>query len=255
MGNHFFHKLVTSARLNIKLASWGYCVLVYDSAGEPAARPDDTFAAVPDCSGSEFEVTRATSCDDVPSLEKRSSMGYASSLTKSHIVLAMFGTVENFWYFISISEAAMSLSDCDDIPTEAETRSQVRRRRAVVTRRLVPLACFAPVLFASSSQERSRELSEEAFDNGMYIIRCGYFVVFLDCSPFIVFVVSDHLSNDPVATPFNTTGHQLKTLCRSIYAEERAQFLEPLKSSKYCCRTIDVCSLACVNRLLGCLQD
>ena len=60
----------------------------------------------------------------------------------------------------------MILSDCDDIPTEAETRSQVRRR-AVVTRRLVPLACFAPVLFASSSHERSRELLEEAFDNGM----------------------------------------------------------------------------------------
>ena len=78
----------------MKMASWGYCVLVYDSAGEPAARPDDTFAVFPDFSGSEFEVARATSCDDVPSLEKRTSMGYASSLTKSHIVLAVFGTVE-----------------------------------------------------------------------------------------------------------------------------------------------------------------
>ena len=77
---HIFHKLVTSARLNMKKASWGYCVLVYDSAGELAARPDDPFAAVPVCSGSEFEVGRATSCDDVPSLGKRSPMGCASSL-------------------------------------------------------------------------------------------------------------------------------------------------------------------------------
>ena len=68
----------------------------------------------------------------------------------------------------------MVSSDCDDIPTEAETRSQFRRRRAVVTRRLVPLAGIAPVLFASSSHERSRELLEEAFDNGMYHIRWGY---------------------------------------------------------------------------------
>ena len=62
------------------MASWGYCVLVHDSAGEPAARPDDAFAVVLGCSGSEFEVGRATSCDDVPSLGKRSPMGCATSL-------------------------------------------------------------------------------------------------------------------------------------------------------------------------------
>ena len=64
----------------MKMASWGYCVLVYDSDGEPAACPDDAFTDVPGCSGSEFEAGRATSCDDVPSLEKRSPMGCASSL-------------------------------------------------------------------------------------------------------------------------------------------------------------------------------
>ena len=80
MAIHIFHKLVTCARLNMKMASWDYCVLVYDSAREPAARPDDTFAVTPGCSGSEFEVARATSCDDVPSLEKRSLMDCAPSL-------------------------------------------------------------------------------------------------------------------------------------------------------------------------------
>ena len=86
----------------------------------------------------------------------------------------MFGTVEYSWYFIGLSEAAMISPDCDDIPIEAETRSQVRRRRAVVTRRLVPLAGIAPVLFASSSHERSRELLEEAFDKGKSHFRWGY---------------------------------------------------------------------------------
>ena len=62
------------------MASWGYFVSVYDFAGEPAARRDDAFAVFPGYSGSEFEVERATSCDDVPNLEKRSPMGCASSL-------------------------------------------------------------------------------------------------------------------------------------------------------------------------------
>ena len=159
----------------MKMASWGYCVLVYDSAGEPPARPDDAFADVPGCSGSEFEVGRATSCDEVLSLEKKISHGLCIKfVTICHIVLAMFGTVEFSWYFIGVSEAAMISSGCDDIPVEAETRSQVRRRRAVSTRRLVPLAGIAPVPFASSSHERSRELFEEAFDNGMHLFRWGY---------------------------------------------------------------------------------
>ena len=77
---HILHKLVLSARLFMKMASWGYCVLVYDSVGEPAARPDDALVDVPGCSGSEFAVGYETTGDDVPSLEKRSPMDCASSL-------------------------------------------------------------------------------------------------------------------------------------------------------------------------------
>ena len=149
----------------------------------------------------------------------------------------------------------MIFSSCDDISTEVETRRQCRRRSAVVTRRLVPLTGIAPVPFASSNQERNRELLEEAFDNGIYHIRCGFFVVIHGCSSFLVLVVSDHFSNDLVATPINATGHQLVTLCRSIGAEERAQILELSMSSKYCRRRIHVCSLACVHRLFGHSQE
>ena len=88
-------------------------------------------------------------------------------MTIFHIVWAIFGTVDYSWFLIVLSEVAMISSGCEVIPTEVETRSQVRRQRAVVTRRLVTLAGFVPVPFASSSLERSRELLEEAFDNGM----------------------------------------------------------------------------------------
>ena len=77
---HVLHQLELNARLFMKMASWGYCVSVYDSAGEPAARPEDGFADVPGYCGSEFEVGHATTCDDVPSLEKRYPMDCASSL-------------------------------------------------------------------------------------------------------------------------------------------------------------------------------
>ena len=126
----------------------------------------------------------------------------------------------------------MISSDCDDIPTEVETRSQCRRSRAVVTRRLVLLAGGASVPFAGSSLERSRELLEEAFDVGMYHIRCAYSWCSNFAPHFLCFVILDHFKNDPVATPIHATGHQLVTLCRSVCAEERSQILEPIMSSK-----------------------
>ena len=85
----------------------------------------------------------------------------------------MFGTFGYVWYFIGVSEAAIVSSGCDDIPIEAETQSQIRRRHAVVTQRLVPLVGSAPVLLASTSRERRLELLKEAFDNGINHFRWG----------------------------------------------------------------------------------
>ena len=126
----------------------------------------------------------------------------------------------------------MISSDGDDIPTEAETWSQRRRRRAVVTRPLVPLAGGASVPFVGSSHERSRDLLEEAFDVGMYHIRCAYSWCPNIAPHFLCFVIFDHFNNDPVATPIHATGHQLVTLCRSVCAEKMSQILEPIMSSK-----------------------
>ena len=97
----------------------------------------------------------------------------------------MLGIIGYVLCFIGVSEGAMISSGCDDVPTEAETRSQCRRRRAVVTRRLVPLAGGSSVPLGGSSHERSRELLEEAFDVGMYHIRCTY-SCFQNCSSFLV---------------------------------------------------------------------
>ena len=69
--------------------------------------------------------------------------------------------------FRGVSEAAMISSRGDDIPNEGETQSQSRRRRAVGTRRLFPLAASAPVSVANVSRERSRQLLQKAFNNGM----------------------------------------------------------------------------------------
>ena len=126
----------------------------------------------------------------------------------------------------------MISSDCDDIPTEAETRNPSRRGRAVVTRRLVPLAGGSSVPFAGSGHERSRELLEEAFDVGMYHIRCASSWCSNIAPHFLCFVILDQFNNDPVATPIHAAGHQLVTLCRSVCAEERSQILEPIVSSK-----------------------
>ena len=90
----------------------------------------------------------------------------------------MFWLRSGLWYLfgfsIGVSEPAMISSGGLDIPTEVETLSQTRHRRTVVTRRLVPLAGSAPVPLASASRERSRELLEEVFGNGMYHLRWGY---------------------------------------------------------------------------------
>ena len=80
----------------MKVASWGYCVLVFDSSAEPATHPGDASAvAVPVLFGSEFEARHPSSCDDVATRDERSPMGFTSSLYQFfQILLAMFGTID-----------------------------------------------------------------------------------------------------------------------------------------------------------------
>ena len=60
---HIFHKLVNSARLFMKKASWGYFVSVLDSSGEPAGQAEFSDSCARVCSGTEFEVGRTSGED------------------------------------------------------------------------------------------------------------------------------------------------------------------------------------------------
>ena len=65
VATHIFLKLVNSARLFMKKASWGCFVLVFDSSGEPAGHPDFSDSCAPGFSGTEFEVGRTSYEDGV----------------------------------------------------------------------------------------------------------------------------------------------------------------------------------------------
>ena len=71
----------------MKVASWGYCVLVFDSSGEPATHPGGISAVVPGFSGNEFEVGRLSSCDDVATRDEKSPMGCTSSLYRFFYII------------------------------------------------------------------------------------------------------------------------------------------------------------------------
>ena len=82
VATHFFHKLVISARLFMKKASWGCCVWVFDSSGEPVGYPEYGDSCGPVCSGTEFEVGR-TSCEDGVGATVHAPMDFESSINHS----------------------------------------------------------------------------------------------------------------------------------------------------------------------------
>ena len=82
VATHIFHKLVNSARLFMKKASWGCCVFVVDSSGEPAVHPEFSDSCARVCSGTEFEVGRTTSEDGLGAIV-HAPMEYDSSIYRS----------------------------------------------------------------------------------------------------------------------------------------------------------------------------
>ena len=86
VATHIFHKLVNSARLFMKKASWGCFVLVFDSSGEPAGHPNFSDSCAPDFPGTEFEVGR-TSCEDGVGATVHAPMDYESSINFLRVVL------------------------------------------------------------------------------------------------------------------------------------------------------------------------
>ena len=83
VATHVFHKLVFSARLFMKKASWGCCVLVFDTSGEPAGHPEFSDSCTPGCSWTEFKVGHITSCEDGVGAIVHVPLGYESSVNIS----------------------------------------------------------------------------------------------------------------------------------------------------------------------------
>ena len=102
VATHIFHKLVFSVRLFMKKASWGCCILVFDSSGEPAGLPKFTDSCAPGCSGTEFGVGRITSCEDGVGATIHAPMDYESSMKWSTFCIRRdFRLVSSLLFFRS----------------------------------------------------------------------------------------------------------------------------------------------------------
>ena len=80
MAIHILHELVYSARLFIKMASWGFCVLVFESSGELGDRPQETECGAPYSSETKFVVGRPTSYEEATGASTGAPMELPSSL-------------------------------------------------------------------------------------------------------------------------------------------------------------------------------
>ena len=167
VATHIFHKLVNSARLFMKKASWGCSVLVFDSSGEPAGNPDFSDSCAPVFSGIGFEVGR-TSCEDGVGATVHAPMDYESSMHCSTCCIRGDLAQSHVCSFSGPIEVPAVEFGERDISTEAGTRRQRRSRSARISRRLVPLARSASASIDFSGRDHSWALLKQAFDDGRY---------------------------------------------------------------------------------------
>ena len=171
--NHIFHKIVISARLFMKKASWGCFVLVFDSSGEPAGHSEFSDSCAPGCSGTEFDVGRtswgAGVCATVYApMDYKSSMKCSTSCIRGDL-----GHFRLCFFSGPIEVPAVEFGE-GDISTEAGTKRRSRSRSARIFRRLVRLARSASVSIDFSGRDHSRTLLEQAFDDGRYCLSWGF---------------------------------------------------------------------------------
>ena len=108
---------------------------------EPVSRSGDVTADFLVGSGSEFEVGRAASCDEASSAAQTSPMHFASSLWQYlNCIWQSLGRSYLSDFLTGPVEFAVVCCGGCDISTEAETRSQTRRRHAIMNWCLLSLA-------------------------------------------------------------------------------------------------------------------
>ena len=151
----------------MKKASWGCCVLVFDSSGEPAGHPEFSDSCARVRSGTDFEVGR-TSCEDGLGATVHAPMDCESSMFCSTCCIRGDLGQSHLCLFSGPIEVPTVEFAEGDISTEAETRRQKKSRKARISRRLVPLARSASASVDFSGRDHSRALLEQAFDDGWY---------------------------------------------------------------------------------------
>ena len=86
----------------------------------------------------------------------------------SLLYFGKFTTIHYEFSFQGAASAGPCFSETGDVSSEAEVRHMRRRKEAVITRRLVPLSGQEPGPVDIGSNERSRVMLEQAFDDGNF---------------------------------------------------------------------------------------
>ena len=85
----------------------------------------------------------------------------------SVLYFGKFATIHYELFFPGAASDGPCFSETGDVSTEAEVRYMRRRKQAVITRRLVPLSRQEPGPVDVGSDERSRVMLEQAFEDGI----------------------------------------------------------------------------------------
>ena len=152
---YILHEIVYSARLFMKMASWGFYVLVFESSRELGDRPQETECGA--LYSSEPNLLRGALRPMSRVLALRQVLPWKFRQVCSICVL-YFGKLATIRHEVSFPGAASDgpcFSEAGDVSTEAEVRHMRRRKQAVITRRLVPLSGQEPGPVNVGSHERS----------------------------------------------------------------------------------------------------
>ena len=139
---------------------------MFDSSGEPASRPEVIGYGVPCSSGTEFVVGCSKSEEDGVGASTGASMEVPSSLWDHCALYWQIGDHLLCSPFPGAADGVLCFSGTGDVSTEAEVRYKRREKRAVISRRFVPLSGRQPLPIEFGSHEWSRELLDQAFDDG-----------------------------------------------------------------------------------------
>ena len=128
---------------------------MFDSSGEPACHPDISDFCAPGCSGTEFEVGRITSCEDVVGATVHAPMGYESEMNCRDFGFCIRRDLGRFHLcYVSgpIDFPAVDFGE-GDISTEAEMKSQKRLRLSTFS--AFSAKCISPKRFLESRLQPS----------------------------------------------------------------------------------------------------